>query len=514
MKKYTYCLVFIIMSCTAQNKELKEAKVELEEQIASINSLLSFMDTSFLITPTIEVPNDSLDKFDFRKPFDSKDTTVTKEKIDTYLDAINFYEDIQYPTNYIELSYDNNEVASIIGNYDYFRERKDEEPIYLLKKVTFKDKSTLNTTDTITYDNNSFKKGIQLKSSKPVDKLTVEVQYQYPSIEKISLDKQNTIASFPEGDIILKGLEKNQVTLIMPKTLKERIIDINAIYKDGRVLDSKGMSGRTLPSKEKLLFFEEVLALQEKALKKLKNNEFADKVALETFINSAMPAEPKDQNPLFTGFYYFSGDVSSINLFVKKEQNIFNKKNIIIETSSYQKSKENKMGYYIAKDQYSGKDGLVGIDGKWKVKPDFLNLRIHNRFYYGGTYNGDLNQLYHLNIKQNKLERVSYDIQGIETYYDNLVITSKRSNVGLINGKTGLFILPMKYKFVKETNGVFIVKNEYNMEGVYNKKGKKILPEIYDDVRIYDDKIQTVRYVEGKSDLKEVFNLKGIKLSK
>jgi len=519
MKKYIYILILFLfsISCKTQNKELQEAQIELEEKIQGITSLLDFMDSSVVFAPTNKEIKDSLTKRDFKYAFNLKDSIVIKEKIENYLDSLHFYQTIQYPKNYIELNYDDNNIGNIIGDFGYFSDKKKEEPIYLLQKVFFKDKTTLSPNDTIDYGISAFKKGLQLKSSKPIEKLAIEVHYQYPIIKKFSLGKGNTKISLSEGEIILKRLDKNQVTLIMPKTLKERLVGMNAIYNDGRVLDSKGMSGNTLPSKKKLDFFKSVLTIQQDALKKLKDNEFKDKNALEIYINNKMPDEPKEEAPLYTGTYYFSGNVSSLDVFIKKEQNVFNKKNIVIETGSYRKSIESKIGYYIATDSITGKDGLVGIDGQWKIQPDFEDLRFNNDFYYKGTYGDDLNQLYHLNITQNKLYKVSsYDIHEIKLYHGNLAIISKsksfRQLFGVLNAETDQTIIPNKYKYIKVENGLFIVENLERKEGVYDKNGRQILSEIYSDIEIHDKKIHTSIYVKNASDVEEVFSLKGIKL--
>ncbi|WP_157972806.1 hypothetical protein [Aureibaculum luteum] len=516
MKKYIYILSFLLFSiaCKPQNKELQEAQIELEKIVQSIESLLAFMDSSIILTPADHEGNDSLKVSDFRDAFGLKDTLVIEEHINNYLDSIKFVEKLLYPTNYLELDYYGYDFGKIISQSGYYTTPTKEEPIFLLKKVFFKNKTTLAVNDTMVYSPGNSRKGNQIESSKPAAKLAIEVQYQYPIINKVSLGIVNNKISLPEGDIILKKINKNEVTLIMPKVLEERIVDINAIYKDGNVLKKKGMSGNTLPSKEELLFFEKVLVIQKSALKKLKDNEFKNKKKLDAYIKKNVPNEPTSTQQLFTGTYYFNGDVSSIDLFIKKEQNIFGKRNILIEKNAYRKLEENTYGYYISTDTVSGKDGLMGIDGNWKIQPNYEYLNARNDFYFIG----ESEQLFHLNIMEEKLEPVSYQLRETKLYYGNLVISKIKDSwdillYGVTNAKTNQLVIPNKYKYISVDNGLFEVLNLDDTRGVYDKNGKQILPEIYDSISIYDNIIKTSRSIDGQSNSKyEVFNFKGVEL--
>ncbi|WP_175418967.1 WG repeat-containing protein [Aureibaculum algae] len=519
MKKYIYILSLLLFSiaCKPQNKELQEAQIELEKKVQSIESLLAFMDSSIILTPADHEVNDTLKVSDFRDAFGLKDTLVIEEHINNYLDSIKFVEKLLYPTNYLELDYYGYDFGKKISQSGYYTTPTKEEPIFLLKKVFFKNKTTLAVNDTMVYSPGNSRKGNQIESSKPAAKLAIEVQYQYPIINKVSLGIVNNKISLPEGDIILKKINKNEVTLIMPKMLEERIVDINAIYKDGNVLKKKGMSGNTLPSKKELLFFEKVLVIQKSTLKKLKDNEFKNKKKLDAYIKKNVPNEPTSTQQLFTGTYYFNGNVSSIDLFIKKEQNIFGKRNILIEKNAYRKLEENTYGYYISTDTVSGKDGLVGIDGKWKIQPNFEDLKFKNDYYYSGTYDDNQNQLHHLNLKENKLKPVFYSLDELKIHKGNLIIANTneghRKLFGVINAKTGETVIPMKYNYIHIEYGLFTVRNFDNKSGLYDKNGKQILPEIYKSINIFSNKIKTSRSIEGQSNSKyEVFNFKGVQL--
>ncbi|MDO6808731.1 hypothetical protein Q4603_08920 [Zobellia galactanivorans] len=511
---YTTILLLISIACKPQNKELQEAQIEIEENIQSTESLLDFIDSGLILTPADHEAIDTLEASDFRSAFRLNDSLVIEKNINNYLDSIKFVEKLRYPTNYLELDYYVSDFGKTISNSGYYNTPKNDEPIFLLKTVFFKDKTTLAINDTMTYSRGNSGKGYQIESSKPVEKLAIEIQYQYPIIDKISLGKNNNKISLPEGEVSLKKINKNEVTLIMPKVLKERIVDINAIYKNEKVLREKGMSGNTLPSKEELLFHEKVLDIQKLALKKLKNNEFKNKENLEAFIKKNIPKErPISKEQLFTGTYYFNGNVSSIDLFIKKEQNIFGKQNILIEKSPYRKLEENTYGYYISTDTVTGKDGLIGIDGNWKIQPNYEYLYARNDFYFIGA----AEQLFHLNINEEKLEPVSYQLRETKLYHGNLAITETKDIrwdelYGVTNAKTNQPVIPHKYRSIRVKNGLFEVLNLDNSIGVYDKNGKQILPEIYDDIYIDDNKIETGRKVDGKPYLREVFNLKGVKI--
>ncbi|MBJ2174830.1 hypothetical protein JBL43_11320 [Aureibaculum sp. A20] len=476
MKKYIYITTLLLfsISCKPQNRDLQEAEIELEEKIKSAESLLNFMDSNIVFAPADQVQDDSL-KIYFQEASGLKDTLEIKKAINKYLDSLYLREDLQYPSNYITFDYYDGKFGNIIGYSSYYYDNEKENPVFLLKKVVFKDKTVLVTNDTLKrLTKSSSNIGVRLKQSKPVEKLEVEVNYQYPVVEKFNLGKDNTKLTFPEGEIILKNIEKNKVTLIMPKSIEERLVVIDALYKDGRVMQKHGMSGGTLPSKETLSFLKTVMGIQKNALKKLKNNEFKDKAELETFIKKNIPAEPLETEPYYTATYRYSGNVSSINIFISKQQNILGKKNLVVQ-KSYLSKRKDQFGYFISTDSITKKDGLVGIDGKWKIQPNFNELSSLNYYYYGGYLNGSY-QLYLLDLSKNNLTPVSYSLFESDLYHNTLVIVERKSLRGVVDAKTGKVIIPIEHKYIWAEKDLFKVKNQSNKVEYFDKNGKQVSP--------------------------------------
>ncbi|MBJ2174831.1 hypothetical protein JBL43_11325 [Aureibaculum sp. A20] len=509
MKKYNYLLILfiIIVSCNSQDESLQEAKSDLKKSVEIMQSALDFNNEPDIYNPAIIINSKSKNN-----PQKQLDSLIVKKKIINYLDSIFFTERIDYPGNYLEIDYDKSDFGLIRGDKNYYYQHKDEEPVFLLEKVIYRDKTSQVLADTIEYGaQTNLYKGIVFNTPKPIEQLQVKVIYKYPQVKKVSLRKDKLSIELPEGEIRLKKLENNKVQFIMPISLREKLANVFAYDGDGNAIDVSNYSYSKALTTDQISYLEKVIPIQKMAIEKLNKNEFNSQLELDTYINNNSPADPKDGSTKLIATYIFEEDIAYIDVFFQKGNELYTEHNIIIEKDTY---KATHLNFSKATDTTTKKLGFVGLDGNWIKPPVFENLNYQNDYYYTATKNDSL-LLLRLNPKENSFDPVNYKLGEYDLYYENLaIIENPNKEQGIINAKTNQMVLPFNYEYIFEDEGLFIARNIDDKYGVYNANMKQVLPEIYDDIEIYDGKISTKIWEDGKLKTDDDFNLKGLKLKK
>lgn len=503
---YVLIVLLLTVACNSQNENLKEAKEELEYSIEYMQSALDSYNQTSVINPIVS--NNANHK---NSPKNNTDSLLVKKKIANFLDSITFFEKIEYPRNYLELNYEKSDFGRLIRDKKFLNKGEDYEPIFLLEKINFKDKTSKTLSDTIRYGaSSSFDKGIWLNSSKPIAQLVVKVIYQYPEVIKISLREDKLSVSLPEGEVSLTRLENNFVSFLLPIDLKDKLADAIAYDTDGQAIEMTGFAQQNVLTEQQIVFLNKVIPIQKTALEKLRKNEFKDKSALDEYINNKTPEEPDAPTTHFIAKYKFAKAVATVDLFLQKGDQLSTAYNITIENDNYEKT---KLNFFKALDTLTKKQGFVGLDGNWIKPPALKGLRYESDYYYTAIVNDSL-VLLRLNPKKNTIETVDYELGAYGAVHGKLVIIkNKDGDHGIINQETNKMEIPFTYKWLIEDGGLFIVRtNNKEKFGAYDTNMKQVLPEIYDDIDVEEGKIRTTLKIEGQPSKYEVFSLKGAKL--
>ena len=507
MKKYNYLFILFLIniSCNKQDDHLQRAKSDLKQSIEIMQSALDFNNEPDIYDPAIPI-NPSTKSNSQKK----SDSLLIKMKNAKYLDSIFFTEKIDYPSNYLELDYDKGNFGLIRGNKNYYYQHNDEEPIFLLEKVIYRDKTSQVLADTIDYGaQTNLYKGIVFNSPKPIKQLKVKVIYKYPQVKKISLRKDKLSIVLPEGEIKLKKLVNNTVQFIIPINSREKLIDAIAYDIDGQPIEKEGYSYKNSLTENQITFLEKAIPVQKTAIEKLNNNEFKNIDELDNYIYDESPAELNENSTKFIATYNFKDNIAYVDLFFQKGNKVYTEQNITIENNNYNKT---RLNFFKATDTISKKQGFLGLDGKWIKPPVFNGLRYENDYYYS-AYVNDTAVLFRLNPKENSFDSVDYWLDEYELFHGNLaIIKNENGDQGVINAETNKMMLSFKYNYLINDNGIFIVKNKKNKYGAYDANLKQLLPEIYSYLSVTENEIHTNLIIDGKPNKKEVFNLKGTRI--
>ncbi|MGG6232194.1 WG repeat-containing protein [Tenacibaculum sp. SDUM215027] len=479
-------LFLLISSCNSQKKEVIEIKNKLNKSITSMQSTLDYFENGFIMIPTKSEVNKRLQDNDFDEEFKISDSTSIKKGFEEVFKKASLQQSFEYPlASSILVKKDLSPVSKLLRDYQYFREYDEERPKFIPIKIVFKNK----TKKTSSFDFDGLDGEIFLKNAKPVESVTFKIDYQFPVINKFEFNKNSTKTNIDSKEIILKEIKDNKATFIIPEHIKNNIIAINGIYKDGRVLRNLGESSKSIPSKEKRLFIKKMIAFQKQVVNKIENKDFKTIEEIKSFITKNTPKTAIfKKNLLKTTSYtfHFSGDIKSINIFMKTK-NSFQQKTVVINrvigSSTFINEKDK---YFVVNDTVTWEEGLIDLNGKLIIKPKYDKLSVFNNHFFEQCIVNEKCKLYWLNTRKKRLEEVDYELTTYMSsakynYYQKYLLIENQERQG------------------------DMIKVQY---GVVNcVTGKIVVPIKYDDINIIENKIHT-----NKNSKKETFSLNGVKL--
>lgn len=491
------------------NYTLSEAKTFLEDQYNGIETLIDFSETNLEFSLTSgETTSDEEPKFNdsFYRVL-SKDTI--ESRLDTFFSTMYLSQEIQYPDSYLQIPFDRYSLDVKLIK-DYWEDDKNM-PIAKVNTIFYGDQTKVK--DTSSFQKNSYRSlATQIPSSKYMDSIDVQVSYTYPIIREIILEQKGGETELSNGSLVVANISGNTVSLQYPNSIHEKIVAVEAMHESENYLVSSGSSGSTRPTEEMISYLKCFNSTLKTAIDKIENKEIGSNEVLRGFLLQNITETPENDQLRLQRFQ-FSGTINKVKVYIQTGISEEISKSLILKKSAHDLKPTN--GYYLAIDKGTQKEGLVDETGAWAIRPEYENLRIMNEYYYAGLYNDNYNQLYWLNTKATALERVSYVLDETKIYSDNLVNIEKKTNgpEGIINAKTGRMVIPMKYDYIRPQEGLFITDLN-NKEGLYDKNGRRILPEIFNNISVKDDMIYVSKEIDNSFDEKDIYSVKGISIKK
>ncbi|MEP0213862.1 MAG: hypothetical protein ABJD66_11640, partial [Cellulophaga sp.] len=186
------------------------------------------------------------------KALESKGYAMYKDKV--YLnDSINAYKNIEDYFNLIEVSqavdYINLNINSTktifdILSVDSYYTDYVYSPVYIIKKLSYEDGSSTNINDTLReFD---FIKPDKFESSKKLKSILINIEFDYPIVNQYNLNRENNIGTIEREKVRLTKMSNKSLQLILPTSINERIVGINPICYNGKVLQKKSGGSSTL----------------------------------------------------------------------------------------------------------------------------------------------------------------------------------------------------------------------------------------------------------------------------
>lgn len=521
MKKYLPLFLFLICCFTANSQTKQELLDKIENDINSIQMLLNMSNFRIEITSG-EVENfDPEDGFNFEKNSLTQ-SAADKNTLQEFFSNLPIKSKIYYPYNIISVNKRENDLEKLLG-YDHlsFNQNTDKEALYKLKEIVFLDgtknkvpvinnesiiakhKITEKDEDGETYEyvsidkmskieeliwkGGSFDEIMALQAPKPVQSVSYNIELAIPTKKIYELNSKNKAANTIYGTITLDTIAGNKVYCTIPDIDQEDNLQIEAYYKNGKVLGKKGSSSNTIVTPTKKVMYEQWISTLNKAKEQVKKGNIKSDKELQSFYTAnPVQMDDKDKQSYKTAVYSFSGPVDKLSFIVT--DSLLRKENFEV---TYDLKYLDGTDEFISMDFESEKIGLLDKEGKWIVQPQFNEyFRPLNRYFYTDQID-DHENTFHYNPATKTIQKVNYNLDDPEIYGGKYVKIEPYTNGpnGLADVFTGKIVLPMEYEYIRFQSKKFWQVEKNGKEGILNNELKTIMPIIYDNADAKGDYI-------------------------
>ncbi|MBL7705322.1 MAG: hypothetical protein JNM21_07205 [Taibaiella sp.] len=469
------CLSFSVPTVNAQTKQ--ELLQKVDKDINSIEALLRLSGMRIAITPATQKDFDPKDGFNFEQLSMAK-APADREKLQEFFSNLKVHNRLLYPYNIISIGKKEFDLLKLIGKDNfYFSHQPDKEPVFTPTHVTFLDGSSISNNlpvvskasisgkhiktekedgesysyvdeeelselEKLIWNSSSFDETIALAASKPIKSISYRIDFPVPS-KTIYEVKEKTIST-PYGIITIDTIAGTQVYCTLPDLDRPDNLQIEAYYKNGKVLRQKGSSSTTFLPENKKQVYQQWLNTLEQAKKGINKGEIRSDSDLESYLK-AQPVAMDDamQQAYKSSVYTFSGPVSKV-VFILTDS-IAKKERFQLTFDTH--GEDSDQEEFVATDFASRKNGLLDKSGKWVVTPQFNPyFRPLNRYFYWDQFDEDENTYYY-NPSSKSIRKVDYKINDPEIHDGRYVIITPRTNgpKGLADVHSGKIVLPMEY---------------------------------------------------------------------
>lgn len=543
--KRILCMICLLSGTVSFAQKKQELLNELKEGIGDLDRMINFSNTKISFS-TGDTKFDPTDKSQFEQY-----KVYNEKRVTDFFDSLHVGAKLSYPYSYLEIDNDHFDLLSLLGkSSSYHLDRPEEKPRYIPKRITFLDgtdkdaKGLYCSPATIEQkygkvmpgeeeygpvvdpeklpepeqwlwsQKSSFNESFMVLDPRPIKKVAFTIELPLRKSVSDTLDAARRTMHTQWGDITLEGINGKRVNLSLPDALDEQL-EIRALYKDGRILSQKSYSSQTQFSEQKIAALKTFRTVLEEAQKKVNTGEISNKKELEEYVKANAPAalteeheEEEKGGQRKSAQYSFSGPVSRVVFIISDTTLQVRRQDVVYELRYHPE----EMKYQVAADFVSGKTGIVNVQGKWVVKPQYDQyFRSQNAYYYWDQID-DYEATYWFDHKTETLHKVAYRLDELEVYDGKYVKIEPKvnGNTGLAAVSTGEEVLPMRHEFLRLKEGRFWIAGINRKEGAYDRDLKVVIPFEFDDVDYQDGYF----YTRSPNELKDVYNHKGQNITK
>lgn len=513
------CLALSAQTVNAQTKQ--ELLQKVDKDINSIKALLQLSGMRIKITPATQKDFDPKDGFNFEQ-FSIAKAPANREKLQEFFSNLKVHTRLLYPYNIISIGKKEFDLLKLIGKDNfYFSHQPDKEPVFTPTRVTFLDGSTisnklpviskasiaekhtktekedgetysyvdeedLSKLEQLIWESSSFDETIALTTSKPIKSISYHIEFPIPS--KTIYEVKGKTINTPYGIITIDTIAGTQVYCTLPDLDQADDLQIEAYYKNGKILRQKGSSSTTFLPENKKQVYQQWLNTLEQARKEINKGEIKSERDLQTYLEAQPLAMDDAMSKAYkSSVYTFSGPVTKV-VFILTDS-ISKKESFELTFDTY--GEDSDQEEFVATDFTTQQNGLLDRSGKWVVAPQFNPyFRPLNRYFYWDQFDEEENT-YHYNPSTKTIQKVDYKINDPEIYDGQYVKIMTRTNgpKGLADVRSGKIILPMDYDHISFKSNKFWLLEKDRKNGVLDKNFKTIMPIAYTQLDIEGDYI-------------------------
>ncbi|VVP31266.1 WG repeat-containing protein [Pseudomonas fluorescens] len=464
---------------TFTGKELADIKTMLEENINELESLSSDLSIKFSADSPSEEDNVNIPLVD--PPTASK----IKSEFKNYLDSLSFEQKIHGDTSSIRTDFREYELIAKTPDYDLYN----YDDIQLkTESVHFKDGTSQNA---IELEDGGVS---QVRATKRIVSVDMSATFTVPgAVTKLKYTEKNRTSQ--EG-IALESITEGEVTLIMPPSVHDKILYVQAIDSNGKALKQYGQSANT----NNKYYLEKLKQFSVDTVERINQGELNNKDQLIKYLAHHLPSEAdveKEHPPQTVATYQFSGRPMSIIVFLKPEGLVQ------IHNFTINKTQDNyENGLTVSSQQQNGElGGIMDEQGQWVVQPAYRRLFQKVDNYYGAEDSQGADHVYLLDRQKKKLIIQPFHVMDTQLYQGRFIVVNQSPDNNLVKGLVDVnsheLVLPLKYYQIS-IDGKFITtmrvskrksRDIFNYE-VYLQSNKQLIVQgEFDDLEVDDDLI-------------------------
>ena len=443
---------------------MPEAKVILEKQANKIEGLikLSGLGISFTVGDNTKKTEE-----EFTTPYISKPADSIRFQTQNYLHELLLSQKLYGSYSSLKTDFDNYEFAKILNEAN---NRIDFNIRF--GNIYFKDGTKQVNTDIIVNEHKLFNNG------KLVDSAEIIIDYDLPNPPlKVTLSLENQTWMADGQFISLKEISAGIFTVAMSDSINKRMVQVDALNKNGKKLYSTGYSSYSFPSIKNLQVLKQLAVICRETINKIDNkvysnsNELAVDFALQT---KSIPAMETCKTVITK--HQIKGMANTINFYIGTGS-ILTTEKVTLQNPLAAKGTG---PLYIAYDTTQQQYGFTDAKGSWKISPFAAHIEKEVDNFYSVRNNENTSSIYQIDMQQEKAKKCPFT--SIDTIGMNLYKVEREINgpYGVIHND-GSFVLQIEYDWIDLIKNIFIVrKNDFTYldgpYGAFDINGKIILP--------------------------------------
>lgn len=466
IKKLLLLIILVHSSLAAQNLELKNRVKELQETVDAIEQMNQMYEVQLRIVPSESAPTVTND-FSFTKTKQPQ----TLDQIKSLLSNKSIGVEVIAPYSLITIfglsAYDWTEMLGV--EPFYWDKHPEDFPVVQLEKVYFTDGSSqtaqeieqLDAQDLFTKPESNFANAsFVVSTTKAIASIDYNVVVPLSSYTTLQFSSQDSIAFLAKEKIQLTLWNDKEIGFVLPVSVLDAVLGIDAIDGQGRYLTEKGSNSSSFPSERKRNQLNELSLFYTKAIAMVRKKRLKSAQELDAYLaeNSPIIDDLSPNNSLKN--YHFSASPSEVRLYVKDKNSSTTSMTINnTPTTTYSTPKNRR----VATDYATHKKGILNEKGHWLIQPTYFSIYNSNDYFFS-VKNAATSSIenYWLSVDGEKWKNIgTIDTYRQEMYGSFLIVENKVNGPkGIFNITTGELVVPTIHDNIYESEGLFIVRDD------------------------------------------------------
>ena len=382
MTKNSYLLLLICCICLnygcsdGKKNNIELTKASLEDYIEKSENMIDLASVEFTVKPLQVISNKV---FDEKDEYNFTDQQTKYLSTDKFLKAVNkdFFLAAEFgkPKSLVSISLNILDANELLGLADNAEKASLVMPQFKPSILHFWDGTSTNANYKVDKNAEELEYNhFLVEASKPIRSIDFDVELKHYISTAYRLDSANPRIKVGDDYIEMKSNANGEVKLSYPKSLSEKLSEVQGFYKNGRALKKSGSSSYSISSAATIAWLKESLPIYKEAIALLDEQKLKTAQEVDAYLKGKLPVKPAQDVQMEFAKYYFSGPVNHLMVYIKndKPQNVTKKVNVKLLKEMDAIGKE---GYFVAVSGTKKLKGIVDVQGNWIINPIYEDIR-------------------------------------------------------------------------------------------------------------------------------------------